>query len=236
MLVPDTHLRPSSNLAESLSLLPAGQRSAVSAQLASRASDSALLGLTGITVRIDSIQVLDVHASFLSSSADIYPVVGVVTSDTKEPFQARTLNVFNGIRNGDYLSMTPQWDAYRDLADVPKFLDLHVLLMKSNQGPRNIGAELQEAMGSNTVKTALGALATAVGAANPLAGVISTLGASAFQLVTSLLSNEKDEQIFYGVASFEDDPDDLGIGRPWTLRDEKPNACVKFEILGRRAA
>jgi hypothetical protein len=200
-----------------------------------RPQSSPLHGLSGVTVRFGNAHVIDNHTRFdWEPPADVYPLIAVVSDAAPHPVDIRALGVFNEVDDASDLPTGAGWDVLRSFDRTPSFLDVHVILMRSKQGIRDTAAQLAAALDTAPAKALTSALSTSIALASPaVRGTVAAAG-SLLGLVVSYLAKERDEQIFYGVAAFDDDPDDLGIGRVWRLTDHA-NARVDFEILSRRS-
>ncbi len=202
-----------------------------------------LAGLSGVTVRINDVYIRNNHADVIGIdiSTDVYLVAMVVSQKGTSVEAIRPFGVFNGIYDDMQLPITHAWAIDRQLDGVPEFLDVHVVVMRSMQGQRELATEILAAMKTDEYAAAQTALTTAVTSANPVAGTVLSVAEGLFQVVMGIVAKQKDRQIFYGVASFEDSPDDLGIGRRWHLgRRAGPSvsrpddAVVTFEVVGRK--
>jgi len=237
ILVPNVVTRPKKDLQTVLARLPDGQQGKVNSLLSLRSENSPLINLTGVFVRFHQIRILDNHSSILGVdiSADVYPIIMVVSDASDSPYEFKFLSVFNDVKDLDTLTIDHGLDVARNYSGkIPRFFDIHVVLMKSNERTRDIAKAIQEAINSETGKALQTTITTAINAANPIAGVIVSAATSLLSLITGILSKEKDEQIFYGVASFEDDPDNLGIGSQRMMTDKK-NATIIYEVIPRHS-
>jgi hypothetical protein len=194
--------------------------------------------IKGVNVNIQNIQILDNHSGFITSKIQIfdidsyvYPIVMVITNDTKEPVKFEFKSVFNGIGDGDELAIGDNLTIYREYDNPPKFIDIHILLMKSNEKSRDIYSKINEVMNSKEGKDTMDSISKIITASNPAYTVIANLGQTLLQSIINYLSNEKDEQIFYGVKSMNMYPDNLGIGKQHILTDNE-NAKIIFEVQG----
>ncbi|HUA33830.1 MAG TPA: hypothetical protein VMA09_09520 [Candidatus Binataceae bacterium] len=218
VLVPDTVYQP--------------PRAAVSAQAAGPAP---LDNLKGVIVRATKIQIQNNHKTDLlgrKEPADIYPIILVASDQSQQPAQLGSPGIFNGIFNGDDLPIAdPGFTVERSLGAIPSFLDIHVLVMRSLQHQRDVAQAIQAALQSTEGQAAMTALKTIVTGANPIAGTAVAMGTSILTIVTKVLSQAKDEQIFYGVTSLEREPDNLGIGVTHVFTDDR-NALVNIQVVG----
>jgi hypothetical protein len=237
ILVPDIVYSPRQQLNAALEGLPDERREEIESLVKPRGAVSRLAGLNGLFVRFHQIRVLDNHASVLGLDvgADVYPIIMVVSDATNDPVMfGEGSRVFNDINDLDTLPIGNGLDVARTLAGkLPRFLQIHMLLMRSRQRTRDISGAIHSALSSDTGKGLQSTINTAVNAANPVAGVIASAASSILALVTDALSQAKDIQIFYGVTCFEDNPDELGIGQRRQLTDSK-NASVIYEVVGQR--
>ncbi|MGD1097719.1 MAG: hypothetical protein ABSB35_37745 [Bryobacteraceae bacterium] len=195
---------------------------------------SPLTGLKGVLVRVNEIEVLDNHNSglFGGAAADVYPIVLVASDKGGPPAQLGSPGIFNDIFDGDRLPIAaPGFTVSRSLGAVPAFLDIHVLVMRSKEHQRDVAKAINDALKSDEGKAATTALTTLVTGANPIAGTALSIGTSILQIVTNVLAQGKDEQIFYGITSLERDPDTLGIGVTHTFTDDR-NALVLVQVVG----
>jgi len=236
MLIPNTVQEPRRELHDMLWNMSEPRRKEIENVLATPPAVSPLDGLTGVFIRFTKMHILDNHTSFLfwDTAADVYPLVMAVSDAADQPFQLQFQSVFNDINDGDILPIANGFDFARTTKDIPNFIDLHVVLMRSAEKTRQIAQAVNEALASEQGKNITDSLSSALSGANPLVGTAMSIGASLLSLVTAWLSKEKDEQIFYGVASYAQDPDNLGIGCKQILTDKK-NAVVEFEIIGQHS-
>lgn len=235
LLIPNVVRRPKTAVEAAIAGMPKETRLAIETAMAAPLKESPLDGADGVFVRFKEIKILDNHSSFLGMdrSADIYPIVLAVSDSSKEPFQISFATVFNDIMDGDVLPIANALDFARIYSHIPRFLDVHVVIMKSNEGTRDIAKSLNDALASEDGKNIVKTLSAAAAGVNPIVGTVVTIGTSLLSLITGYLSKEKDEQVFYGVGSFADYPDALGVGKTWVLTDKK-NAAVTFEIVARK--
>jgi len=218
------------------SVLPDARFAAVREALESslRPDGSPLRGLEGVTVRFRRAHVIDSHGRFdWELAADVYPLIAVVSDAAPFPVEMKALGVFAEVDDASDLPTGSGWDVIRTFDRPPSFLEVHVVLMRSRQGIRDTVAQLAAALDTAAARTLTAALGAAVAGAAPATRGTVPAAAALLGLVASYLAKERDEQLFYGVASFEDDPDDLGIGRVWRLTNHA-DARVDFEILPRR--
>ena len=191
--------------------------------------------LKGVIVRASKIQILNNHKTGIlgkKEAADIYPIVLVASDQGQQPAQLASPGVFNGIFNGDNLPIAdPGFTVDRSLGAVPSFLDIHVLVMRSLQHQRDVAQAIQTALQSPQGQAAMTALKTIVTGANPIAGTAVAMGTAILAIVTKVISQAADEQIFYGVTSLERVPDNLGIGVTHVFTDDR-NALVNLQVLG----
>jgi hypothetical protein len=236
LLKTDAIIQPKYEIIRALaSVLPDARFEAVREGLESdrRPESSALHGLEGVTVRFSRAHVIDSHARFdWEIAADVYPLIAVVSDGAEGPVEIRALGVFSEIDDATDLPTGSDWDVLRAFDRTPSFLDVHVILMRSRRGIRDTVAQLAAALDTAPAKALTAALGAAVTSAEPAARSTVAAAGALLGLVVSYLAKERDEQLFYGVASFEDDPDDLGIGRVWRLTNHV-DARVDFEILPR---
>ncbi|MDD2336150.1 MAG: hypothetical protein PHD01_06205 [Geobacteraceae bacterium] len=236
LLVPNVIQRPRKEIEAAITQIPLERRMAIETVLSTPLKVSPLDGASGVFVRFKEIKILDNHASFLGwdVSSDIYPIVLAVSDAAEKPFQISFASVFNDVHDGDSLPITNGLDFARISSRIPRFLDIHVVLMKSNEASRDIAKAVNEALSSQDGKNITATLGAAISGVNPIAGTIITIGTSVLSLITGYLSKEKDEQVFYGVTSFENDPDGLGVGKTWVLTDKK-NASIIFEVIAQKS-
>jgi hypothetical protein len=218
-LVPDVVYRPTRSAAPRMAV----------------AGPSPLNGLKSVVVRVSQIRVLDNHASGFfggDAAADVYPIVLVTSDNGAQPAQLGSPGIFNGIFDGDRLPISaPGFTVSRSLNAVPSFLDIHILVMRSKERQRDIAKAIADALTSQEGKSATAALTALVTGANPIAGTALSIGTSILQIVTNILAQGKDEQIFYGITSLERDPDSLGIGVTHSFTDDR-NALALVQVVG----
>ena len=191
---------------------------------------SAGYDVVGVTLHVTRLQVLDTHkAWFQGEVADIYPIFLLITGPSATPLQWGSFSMYNDIHPGDSVPIDPHAPPtiLRSLSSMPTYMDLHVVVMRSRERARRFGEALAATLASDAGKKLLLTVQTAVSAANPVAGVAVTAGKELLELLSGYLSNQRDRQIFYAAASFEN-AEDLGIGLTHTLEDR--NCVVELVV------
>jgi hypothetical protein len=236
LLVPNVFINPRDDRAKVMQASPKLRREKDVDLYMEPRPESPLRGLTGVVVRFKEIRILDNHASTIlgkDKSANIYPIVMAVSDAASNAYDLATRNVFNDIKDNDCLPIANALSVARYYSRIPLFLDIHLAIVKSNERTRDVAKMINEAVTSEEGQAITTTLNTVISGANLLAGTITSIATSLLALITDCIAKTKDEQIFYGVASFEDDPDNLGIDGLKIMTDEK-NARAAFEVIGQR--
>lgn len=192
------------------------------------------VGVTGVAVKVTGIQVKDTRPGvFGSARADVYPIFLAVLGPSSDPVAFATLSVFNDVVPGASLPISPVAPPTiaRQLGAVPRAIDVHVLLMRSRERTRDVAKAIEAARASPEGTKIVTTIATALATTNPATAGLVTLASELLGLVCRILSDAKDRQLFYAVASVEE-TDGLGIGTPIVLEDD--GARVELEIRGLR--
>jgi hypothetical protein len=191
-----------------------------------------LNNINAVHIRFKELKVIDNHTSFISwdSPADVYALAFAVNDVSQKTYDISTAGIFNGIKDNDDLPSVSQLDIVRTFNNPPHFLDIHVLVLKSSQKKRDLAKSVNDALSSPEGAGFSSTLNTAI--SNSAAGEILHVTTSLLSHITTVISLDEDEQLFYGILCLEDDPDDLGIGKSWVLTDNK-NVRVTFEVVGK---
>lgn len=183
--------------------------------------------VSGIVVRVPEILILDTRPGFFEgSAADVYPLFLVVMGPGVEPVSYQGLSVFAGVEPGSKLPV--QLTIARALTGAPTYVDVHVLLMRSRVKLRDTAKLAADIMASEEAQTLIREIGTLVSVQQPLAGAAVGLTSKLITLLCQRLSEAKDRQIFYGVASFEN-VNELTDRAVYRLRDNY--ASVVLEIV-----
>ncbi|OZI05527.1 hypothetical protein BWI93_25005 [Siphonobacter sp. BAB-5385] len=192
-----------------------------------------LEGITGVVVRIKEIFIIENgRKGPFGQRADIYPIVLVANGQSQNPIEFSLPHMFQGIKDREKLPiLDPGIAITRTFNSVPNFLDFHVLVMRSKERRREFAKALNETLNSDEGKSIINSVGTLVTGAT--AGVVLNISSALLQVYLKFLGAEDDEQLFYGVGSFEKELDSLGIGKEHVFTDKK-HARVTIEILGLR--
>ena len=232
-LVPNILIRPKLEIQRVLSSYLSGDRlSAAMNTMTKRPPISPLDSLSGMSFRFKEIKVMDNHASFLNwdSPADVYAMAFVTSDASPKPFDITFTGICNGVKDNNELPNVNVLDIARTFNSIPHFQDIHVVVMKSSQSKRDIAKAVSDALLSSEGTGLVGTLNHTF--ENLASGEVLHVATSLLSHICTNISNDTDEQLFYGIISFEDDPDDLGLGKTWVLTDNR-NVKVSFEVVGK---
>lgn len=231
LLIPDAVLAPGAELTDSLSrVLPETAIPQVIETIAS--SHTTPAGLTGVVVRVKEIFIIRNKSGVLGigNSADIYPIILVANGESQDPVKFSLPNMFNNI--GDRMALPiaePGIDVSRNFNNVPEFLDIHVLLMKSKKKQRDFATALTTTLASDEGKSIIDSIGKLVQGGT--AGIVLNISSALLQVFLKFLGAQEDKQLFYGVGSFDKQIDALGIGKEHVFTDNN-FARVTIEIIG----
>jgi hypothetical protein len=88
-----------------------------------------------------------------------------------------------------------------------------LLVIRSNQGFREIGSAISGAMADDRYKELSGIVTTAVSAAVPVYGTLLQVGQESIGLIASYLKAKPDDQLGYYQVNYTNRFDNLGLGR-----------------------
>jgi hypothetical protein len=175
--------------------------------------------VTAVRLQILAVQVMRGLNGWLGASSNgVILVSSVVDGLGSEPitFQGKP---YLGIKDGDMLPLGPANDPsavftvyYRE-GQLPRTLVFSLLVIRSNQGLRDIGAAISGAMADDRYKELSGILNTAVSTAVPAYGVVLQVAEQSIGLITSYLKTKPDDQLGYYQANYTNRFDNLGVGR-----------------------
>lgn len=175
--------------------------------------------VTAVRLQILAIQVMaGLHGWLGSSSNGVIVVSSVVDGLGSEPitFQGKP---YLGIKDGDLLPLGPANDPsavftvyYRE-GQLPRTLAFSLLVIRSNQGFRDIGSAISDAMADDRYKELSGIVTTAVSAAVPVYGTLLQVAQESIGLIASYLKAKPDDQLGYYQANYTNRFDNLGVGR-----------------------
>jgi hypothetical protein len=219
-----------------MTLMPDLEWRSASARTRDFAESGALpIGLTGLNVRIKGITILDIKRGFFNprSDADIYPLFLIAAPETTEPVVIQPVRVFNDISPGEALPL-PDVAAptiFRTAEELPPWIDVHVVVMKSRKRSRDLAKGILDALASDEGSAIHKAIVTAAAAANPTAAVVAPLAIGLLNLVCRFIAKEEDTQLFYSHASIEA-ADGYCIDQDIELTDRK-HASVVLRVQAR---
>jgi hypothetical protein len=153
-----------------------------------------------------------------ASSSGVIVVSSVVDGLGSDPitFQGKP---YLGIKDGDMLPLGPANDPsavftvyYRE-GQLPRTLAFSLLVVRSNQGLRDIGGAISGAMTDDRYKELSGIVTTAVSAAVPAYGTVLNVAEQSIGLIASYLKTKPDDQLGYYQANYTNRFDNLGVGR-----------------------
>jgi hypothetical protein len=175
--------------------------------------------VTAVRLQILAIQVMAGLRGWLGSSSNgVIVVSSVVDGLGAEPitFQGKP---YLGIKDGDMLPLGPANDPsavftvyYRE-GQLPRTLVFSLLVIRSNQGLRDIGSAISGAMADDRYKELSGIVTTAVSAAVPAYGIVLQVAEQSIGLIASYLKTKPDDQLGYYQANYTNRFDNLGVGR-----------------------
>ena len=175
--------------------------------------------VTAVRLQILAVQVMSgLHGWLGTSSNGVIVVSSVVDGLGSEPitFQGKP---YLSIKDGDMLPLGPANDPsavftvyYRE-GQLPRTLALSLLVIRSNQGLRDIGSAISGAMADDRYKELSGIVTTAVSAAMPAYGTVLQVAEQSIGLIASYLKAKPDDQLGYYQANYTNRFDNLGVGR-----------------------
>ncbi len=174
--------------------------------------------VTAVRLQIRAIQVMDGLDGWLRSSGGVYVVSSVVDGLGPEPitFAGKT---YQGIRNGDLLPLGPAHEpdavftVYLREGQMPRALSFCLLVVRSNQDLRDIGAAIGQAMADERYAKLADIVTTAATAVAPAYGTILRAAQETIGLVAGYLKVKPDDQLGYYQANYTNRFDNLGAGR-----------------------
>jgi hypothetical protein len=174
---------------------------------------------SAVRLQILTIQVMaGLHGWLGQSSNGVIVVSSVVDGLGTDPitFQGKP---YLGIKDGDLLPLGPANDPdavfnvyYRE-GELPRTLAFSLLVIRSNQGLRDIGGVISEAMADDRYKELSNLVTTAVTAAVPVYGTVLQVAQQSIGLIASYLKAKPDDQLGYYQANYTNRFDNLGVGR-----------------------
>jgi hypothetical protein len=175
--------------------------------------------VTAVRLQIVAIQVMAGLRGWLGASSNgVIVVSSVVDGLGTNPitFQGKP---YLGIRDGDLLPLGPANDPtavftvyYRE-GQLPRTLAFSLLVIRSNEGLREIGSAISGAMADDRYKELAGVVTTAVTAAVPVYGTLLQVAQESIGLIASYLKAKPDDQLGYYQVNYTNRFDDLGVGR-----------------------
>ena len=152
--------------------------------------------MTAVRLQIVAVQVMRGLNGWLGSSSNgVIVVSSVVDGLGTEPitFQGKP---YLGIKDGDMLPLGPANDPsavftvyYRE-GQLPRTLAFSLLVVRSNQGLRDIGSAINGAMADDRYKKLSDIVTTAVSAAVPAYGIVLDVAQQSIGLISSYLKTK----------------------------------------------
>jgi hypothetical protein len=174
---------------------------------------------TAIRLQILALQVMGGLNGFLGlGSGGVYVVSSVVDGLGTEPITF-TGKAYRGIRDGDLLPLGPTNDpravfnVYLREKPLPRALSFCLLVVRSDQELRDVGAAVSQVMADDRYKKLAEIATTAVSAAAPAYGTLLQSAQEAIGLIGGYLKVKPDDQLGYYQANYTNSFDDLGVGR-----------------------
>ena len=175
--------------------------------------------VTAVRLQILAVQVMRGLNGWLGASSNgVIVVSSVVDGLGTEPitFQGKP---YLGIKDGDMLPLGPANDPsavftvyYRE-GQLPRTLAFSLLVVRSNQGLRDIGGAISGAMADDRYKELSGIVTTAVSAAVPVYGTLLQVAQESIGLIANYLKAKPDDQLGYYQVNYTNRFDNLGVGR-----------------------
>ena len=174
--------------------------------------------VTAIRLQLRAIQVMDGLDGWLRSSGGVYVVSSVVDGIGPEPitFEGKT---YQGIHNGDLLPLGPAHEpdavftVYLREGQLPRALSFCLLVVRSNQDLRDVGAAIGQAMADERYTKLADIATTAVSAVAPAYGTLLRAAQETVGLLAGYLKVKPDDQLGYYQANYTNRFDNLGVGR-----------------------
>jgi hypothetical protein len=175
--------------------------------------------VTAVRLQLLAVQVMrGLHGWLGASSNGVIVVSSVVDGLGNEPITFQGKPYF-GIKDGDLLPLGPAKDPkavltvyYRE-GQLPRTLAFSLLVLRSNQGLRDIGGAISGAMADDRYKALSDIVTTAVTAAVPVYGTLLQVAQESIGLIASYLNAKPDDQLGYYQVNYTNRFDDLGVGR-----------------------
>ncbi len=175
--------------------------------------------VTAVRLQIVAIQVMSGLRGWLGASSNgVIVVSSVVDGLGSEPitFQGKP---YLGIKDGDLLPLGPANDPsavftvyYRE-GQLPRTLAFSLLVIRSNQGLRDIGGAISGAMADDRYKELSDIVTTAVTGAVPVYGTLLQVAQESIGLIAAYLKAKPDDQLGYYQVNYTNRFDNLGVGR-----------------------
>lgn len=174
--------------------------------------------VTAVRLQIRAIQIMDGLDGWLRSSGGVYLVSSVVDGLGPEPITFRG-QTYQGIHDGELLPLGPGHEdaavftVYAREGQLPRTLSFCLLVVRSNQDLRDIGAAINQAMEDEHYKKLADIATTAVTGLNPVYGTILLAARESIGLIASYLKVRPDDQLGYYQANYTNKFDNLGVGK-----------------------
>jgi hypothetical protein len=176
-------------------------------------------GVTALRLQLLAIQIMDgLDRWWLSPSGGVYVISSAVDGLGSEPitFQGKT---YQDIKDGDLLPLGPANDpagvftVYLREGHLPRALSFCLLVVRSNQGLRDTGSAISEAMADDRYQRLAEIVTAAVAGASPAYGTLVRAAQETIDLIAGYLRVKPDDQLGYYQANYTNRFDNLGVGR-----------------------
>lgn len=162
------------------------------------------------------------------SKAEVY-FYSVVT-DHLMPVELKS-EIYENIGKNQALPLGPSGVViYRNKeGKLPKYLDIRIAVMESDEKSRNLGKDLESIRESDEFKKAKDAVLAVTSLTAPHSALVTASVDFIFGLVSKALQKNKDDQFIYIMASFDSVFDDLGT-RYGEIVQENKYVKIKYQV------
>jgi len=147
-----------------------------------------------VAIRLDKVLIKDLNSRIRKKASII--VITTVSDGTKENPVMVTLDSYDNIREGCKLPMSQVMMYHKESEQLPSFLDGRILIVKSNQGIRNIGTALSTIKDDSQYKSAIDALVPLL-AGGVLTEAVKTTLNLVVQIIGNVLKTKKDDKLLF---------------------------------------
>ena len=164
-----------------------------------------------LMARLKSVQILDWPYRIRRGEPDIYLIATVIDDNNNAPFTLK-LDSFPKLRQEELLPIDSQFGVqmYRTAGNIPAYLDIRILVARSNEGIRQAGEAMTSIESNPTFKSAVATLSTLI--AGPV-GIIASQADRIIGIIGAILKLKKDSKLCYYVATISRDFDNLAVGQ-----------------------